>query len=189
MRSGSTLAEEIQLDATNGPRATHRFREGAPGSLRGADQHDESFLFPRKAPDRIHKIQLTGGMKDALATGVEHFVWLTGLRVFDTSRGIMSRNRRNTRAIKAEWAMMWGYGGNMGWSWLFGLLLVIGIVLLVVVAVRAFSRGGNRGGGPGTTGPVPRPSRARQILDQRYAKRELTAEQYREQVQVLGENP
>ncbi|TFC41793.1 SHOCT domain-containing protein [Cryobacterium sp. TMT1-21] len=84
--------------------------------------------------------------------------------------------------------MMWGYGGNMGWSWLFGLLLVIGIVLLIVVAVRVFSRGGNRGGDPGATGPDPRRSRARQILDERYAKGELTAEQYREQAQVLGEN-
>ena len=89
--------------------------------------------------------------------------------------------------------MMWGYGWDMGWSWLFGLLLLVGIVLLVVLAVRVFgggsSRGGGPGGGSGWTGPTPGPSRARQILDERYAKGELTAEQYREQVQVLSENP
>ena len=85
--------------------------------------------------------------------------------------------------------MMWGYGWDMGWSWLFGLLLLVGIVLLVVLAVRMFSGGSSRGGGPGGTGPTQGPSRARQILDERYAKGELTAEQYREQVQVLGENP
>jgi len=85
--------------------------------------------------------------------------------------------------------MMWGYGGNMGWSWLFGLLLLVGVVLLVVLAVRVFGGGSNQGGGPGASGPAAGPSRARQILDERYAKGELTVEQYREQVQVLGENP
>lgn len=85
--------------------------------------------------------------------------------------------------------MMWGYGWGMGWTWLFGLLLLVGIVLLVVLAVRVFSRGISWGGGPGAAGPTVGPSRARQILDERYAKGELTTEQYREQVQVLGENP
>lgn len=85
--------------------------------------------------------------------------------------------------------MMWGYGWDMGWSWLFGLLLLVGLVLLIVLLVRVFSGAGSRGGGPGATGPTAGPSRARQILDERYARGELTAEQYREQVQVLGENP
>lgn len=77
--------------------------------------------------------------------------------------------------------MMWGDDWNLGWSWMFGLLLLIGIVLLVVLAVRVF-------GGRGTSGETG-PSRARQILDERYAKGELTADQYREQVQVLRESP
>lgn len=84
--------------------------------------------------------------------------------------------------------MMWGYGWDMGWSWLFGLLLVVGTVLLVVLAMRVFSGGSNRGGGSSPTEPTAGASRARQILDERYARGELTAEQYREQVQVLGEN-
>lgn len=95
--------------------------------------------------------------------------------------------------------MMWGYGEGMGWGWLFGLLALAGIALLVVLLVRLFSGGIDRTGidrreatpaGP----PAAQPplgqgrSRARQILDERFAKGELTAEQYREQVQVLGED-
>ena len=85
--------------------------------------------------------------------------------------------------------MMWGDSWSMGWWWLFGLLLFIGIVLLIVLVVRVLSGGSSRGGGSGAGGAAAGPSRARQILDERYAKGELTAEQYREQVQVLSENP
>lgn len=90
--------------------------------------------------------------------------------------------------------MMWGYGGNAGWMWLFGLLLLVGIALLVLVAVRVFSSGNGSGGrppgygeAPGAGGPLGR-TRARDILDERFAKGELTAEQYREQLRVLDEN-
>lgn len=110
--------------------------------------------------------------------------------------------------------MMWGYGPDMGWMWLWGALMLAGIALLVLVAVRLFAgggRGGFQGGGfnpsghPGAGGPWPGQdfpgsrgpgfggpggrSRARQILDERFAKGELTADQYREQVRVLGEEP
>ncbi|ABK05592.1 hypothetical protein Arth_4422 (plasmid) [Arthrobacter sp. FB24] len=90
--------------------------------------------------------------------------------------------------------MMWGYGQGMGWMWLWALLLLIGIALLVLLAVRVFG-GGVRGGygptGPqGTVGPPPVwASRARQILDERFARGELTADQYREHLKVLGEGP
>lgn len=95
--------------------------------------------------------------------------------------------------------MMWGYGGGMGWGWLFGLLALAGIALLVVLLVRLFNGGIDRTGidrqaappaGPPAAQPplTPGRSRARQILDERFAKGELTADQYREQVQVLGED-
>lgn len=84
---------------------------------------------------------------------------------------------------------MWGFGWNMGLSWLFGLLLLAAVVLLVLLTVRVFGGGSYRSGYPGGTGSVPGPSRARQILDERYARGELTAEQYREHVRVLSENP
>ena len=77
--------------------------------------------------------------------------------------------------------MMWGYGQGSMWIW--GILLLLGIALLVVLAVRVFAGGiGSRGGQDG-----PRASAARQILDERFARGELTAEQYREQLRVLGE--
>ncbi|UVJ41570.1 SHOCT domain-containing protein [Arthrobacter sp. CJ23] len=86
--------------------------------------------------------------------------------------------------------MMWGYGMDMGWMWLWGLFALIGIALLVVLAVRLFSGGGYGAGGPqGPGGQPPFRSGARQILDERFAKGELTAEEYRERLRVLGEGP
>ena len=83
---------------------------------------------------------------------------------------------------------MWGYGTNMVWMWLWGILLLVGIALLVLVAVRMFAGGGSQGGMQGPPGPYPGRSRAQQILDERFARGELTAEQYREQLKVLGED-
>ncbi|MBX7444885.1 MULTISPECIES: SHOCT domain-containing protein [unclassified Arthrobacter] len=85
--------------------------------------------------------------------------------------------------------MMWGYGQGGGW-WLWGVLLLLGIALLVVLAVWAFV-GGIRGGGTRGWQGHGRPpaSTARRILDERFARGELTADQYREQLRVLGEGP
>ncbi|POH62925.1 hypothetical protein C3B59_11195 [Cryobacterium zongtaii] len=78
--------------------------------------------------------------------------------------------------------MMWGYGMNPGWLWLYGLLSLGAVVLLIVWTVRVFR--------DDSAGPVgPRRSDARRILDERYARGELTAEQYRQQVTELGEQP
>ncbi|MEC5182171.1 SHOCT domain-containing protein [Arthrobacter sp. CG_A4] len=85
--------------------------------------------------------------------------------------------------------MMWGYGMDMGWwMWLWGPLLLIGIVVLVLLAVRLFPGGGSHGGAYGPPGPYGGKSRARQILDERFARGELTVDQYREQSRVLGED-
>jgi len=77
--------------------------------------------------------------------------------------------------------MMWGYGMNPAWFWLYGLLSLAAIVLLIVWTVRVFR--------DDSSGPGPRRSDARRILDERYARGELTAEQYRQQVTELGERP
>ncbi|HSL38547.1 MAG TPA: SHOCT domain-containing protein [Arthrobacter sp.] len=72
--------------------------------------------------------------------------------------------------------------------------------MLVLLAVRLFSGGTSRGGpanyGPYGGPPYGRPgsapggkSQARLILDERFARGELTAEQYRENLKVLGEEP
>lgn len=90
--------------------------------------------------------------------------------------------------------MMWGYEQGMMWMWLWVPLLLIGIALLVLLAVKV-AGGGVRSGygqpGPGGySGPPPiGRSRARQILDERFARGELTADQYREHLNVLGEGP
>ncbi|GAA1496079.1 SHOCT domain-containing protein [Paeniglutamicibacter kerguelensis] len=67
----------------------------------------------------------------------------------------------------------YGYGSMMGWVWLFWVLLVIGLVLLGILTVRSFS-GGARDG-----------RSARRILDERYARGEMTTEEYRERLKTL----
>ena len=79
-------------------------------------------------------------------------------------------------------------GYCMGWAWLFWLLLVLGLVLLVVLAVRVVG-GGVTGRTADQQGAGARPgrSRARQLLDERYARGEITTEEYRERLSELGE--
>lgn len=85
-----------------------------------------------------------------------------------------------------------GFGG-IG-MWLFGLLTLAGLVLLVVVAVRAFGGGISRpsstpGGLPGATGAAPSGrGRAREILDERYARGEISTDEYRERLQALEQD-
>jgi putative membrane protein len=111
--------------------------------------------------------------------------------------------------------MMGYYGDGFGLMWLWGLLLLVGIGVLVLLAVRLFTGGTSRSGpgqtggaapygappysppgtppgGPGLQGGPGVPggkSQARLILDERFARGELTADQYRENVKVLGEEP
>lgn len=105
--------------------------------------------------------------------------------------------------------MMGRYWDGFGLMWLWGLLLLVGIAVLVLLAVRLFTGGTSRGGPAQTGGPGPYggppygppgtppggpgipggKSQARLILDERFARGELTAEQYRENLKVLGEEP
>jgi putative membrane protein len=69
--------------------------------------------------------------------------------------------------------------------WLFGVLLVVGVALLVVVAVRAVAGGVSA---DGRSGRSPRDrSSARRLLDERYARGDLSTDEYRERLRVLGE--
>lgn len=75
-------------------------------------------------------------------------------------------------------------GGAM---WLFGALLLIGLVLLAVVVVRVLGGGisiGRRGVN-GERSERPRRSRAWEALDGRYARGELCTEEYQERVRAL----
>ncbi len=73
-----------------------------------------------------------------------------------------------------------GMGGSMGWGWLFLALLIVGVVLLVLALVRGAS------GGRDVQRPTDR-SRAREILDERYARGEIDTTEYEDRVQRLGE--
>ncbi|MDZ4166498.1 MAG: SHOCT domain-containing protein [Coriobacteriia bacterium] len=85
----------------------------------------------------------------------------------------------------------WGYGMMGGGAWsgllmlLFGALVIAGIVLLVIWAVRA----GAKHGGTGTGSPPP-PSAGHDdaiaIARRRLAGGEITPEQYEEIVTALG---
>jgi putative membrane protein len=82
--------------------------------------------------------------------------------------------------------MMNFYGWpSMGWMWVFWILLIVGLVLLVILLVRLIGGGTPRRGADGsrTSGD----SRAREILAERYARGELTAEEYREALRTLSE--
>lgn len=84
---------------------------------------------------------------------------------------------------------MMGNGmAGMGWYWLFGALLLLGLALLVVVAVRGLSGRVGRGGPDAGGDQPPGRSQARSILDERYARGELSSEEYRERLQGLGED-
>ena len=81
---------------------------------------------------------------------------------------------------------MMGGGGMMGFGGfgliglLFNLLIIIGVVLLVVWAVRRFTSGTTNGSQPlGNQSP-------REILQARYARGEITREQYQQILQDLS---
>ena len=88
--------------------------------------------------------------------------------------------------------MMFGTGYGSGWMWLWGLVVLVGLLLLVFVIVRVavggIKRNNARGSHPTITGMVAT-NTPRQILEERYAKGELTTDEYRERISVLGESP
>lgn len=77
--------------------------------------------------------------------------------------------------------MMW-YGNGPGWGgWLLMIFGTVALWALVVVAVVAFARGLREDGlrrGPGEVDP-------RRLLDERFARGEINAEEYRERRDLL----
>lgn len=69
--------------------------------------------------------------------------------------------------------------------WFFAILLAVGLVVLVVTAVRVLL--GGFANAPDRTTPRAGDSRARQILDERYAAGELSSQEYQHQRRVLKE--
>lgn len=88
----------------------------------------------------------------------------------------------NTTLLFAQsdnWDHMNGWGG--GWMWLWGVAMMALFVVLLVGLIR-----GSAGsvGSPGHEFRDPA-YRAREILAERYAKGELSSEEYRERVSEL----
>lgn len=83
-----------------------------------------------------------------------------------------------------------GMGWGMGWAWLFGLLLLVGVIILITLLVLVLVRGGASGRQPGAGAPPTGtgPERAREILQERFARGEIGAEEFRERLTVLKEN-
>ncbi|MGI8792713.1 MAG: SHOCT domain-containing protein [Acidimicrobiales bacterium] len=77
-----------------------------------------------------------------------------------------------------RWDHMDGWGG--GWMWLWGLAMMALFAVLIVWLMRSTTGG---------QGQSPRPSdptdRAREVLAERYARGELTTEEYQERVEQL----
>lgn len=73
------------------------------------------------------------------------------------------------------WGHMDGWGG--GWMWLWGTLMMLSWVAIIVAAIWLITRNRDTTGG--------RSSRAREILEERYASGELSTEEYRERLDHL----
>ncbi len=81
---------------------------------------------------------------------------------------------------------MWGYGYNMmGWGWLAGVIGVVLVIVAIIVVLRLVPARVNlpATSPPPVAGAMQTP---RQILDERYAKGDLTTEEYLERVKHLG---
>ncbi len=76
------------------------------------------------------------------------------------------------------WGHMNGWGG--GWMWLWGVAMMALFVVVIVWLVRATT-----GGTTQTPRPPDPTDRAREILAERYARSELTTDEYRERIEQL----
>jgi len=78
-----------------------------------------------------------------------------------------------------NWDHMTGWGG--GWMWLWGLAMVVLLIAFIAWLVPSASASSR------SVTPAPRDpaDRAREILGERFAKGELSAEEYRERLNEL----
>lgn len=83
-----------------------------------------------------------------------------------------------------------GNGSGMAGMWFGWPIGVLVMVLVVVLLMRSGSSGGRRGSGSGSrSGSRTGRSHAEQILDERYARGELTDEEYRDRLGRLRGGP
>lgn len=72
-----------------------------------------------------------------------------------------------------------GWGG--GWMWLWGSLMMLGWVAVIAAVIAAIVLLARRA----PSKPDEHISRARQILSERYARGELSSDEYHERLQAL----
>ena len=84
--------------------------------------------------------------------------------------------------------MGYGYDGGGAWMWVFGGLMMLGVLVPIGVAVWAVIAATNRGARTAVTSPVDvgGRTRIRQVLDERYARGEMNSEEYTERLHTLG---
>jgi putative membrane protein len=80
---------------------------------------------------------------------------------------------------------MMGDGWGMGWMWFIWPLLVLGIVLVVALLVRGGGSAANQDGSAPPPGSGTGRTRAQDILDERYARGELSDEEYQDRLRHL----
>ncbi len=79
-----------------------------------------------------------------------------------------------------NWDHMNGWGG--GWMWLWGVAMMTLFAVLILWLIRAAGANSSSPASPPRRDPH---DRAREILGERFAKGELTPEEYRERVSEL----
>ena len=84
---------------------------------------------------------------------------------------------------------MMGYGNGGSWIWMalgvIVLLVLIGVVVWVLIAVNNRAHDGHAPDASAAPDPDGR-ARSRQVLDERYARGEITADEYTERLHTLG---
>lgn len=80
---------------------------------------------------------------------------------------------------------MMGSAGGMGWMWFIWPVVLVGIVLVVVLLLRGRDSAPNRYAGRTSDPSEAGGTRARELLDERYARGEVSDEEHEEQLKHL----
>jgi putative membrane protein len=81
--------------------------------------------------------------------------------------------------------MYWyaGHMGNVGWGWVVGLAVLIAAVVLLIWAVTSMTRAA------GSSKDAPHRTEALDILRARFARGEITKEEFEDAKRTLGYGP
>jgi uncharacterized membrane protein len=85
-------------------------------------------------------------------------------------------------ARKGGQFMMYGSGFGWGWMWFAGVMLLLILAALIILIVRAWTAGSSSRGGQS-----PLTNTARQIAEERLARGEITADEFRQVARALEE--